>query len=76
MVTDLNYPIKKQMYIMILINSWYLGGEDINISIMKIKIVDIEITTAKYGSSGSFGSRVRSKPIGHKTYTGRRRSLW
>ena len=37
-----------------------------------IKIGDIKIMTAAYGSSGSFGSRVRSKYIGHTTYTGRR----
>ena len=28
-----------------------------------------------YGSSGSFGSKVRSKYIGHNTYTGRRSKL-
>ena len=37
-----------------------------------IQIGDIEIMNAAYGSSGSFGSRVRSKYIGHNTYTGRR----
>ena len=31
--------------------------------------------TAVYGSSGSFGSRVRSKYIEHNTYTGRRSNL-
>ena len=38
----------------------------------QIKIGDIEIMISAYGSSGPFGSRVRSKYIGHKTYTGRR----
>ena len=28
--------------------------------------------TSAYGSSWSFGSKVRSKSIGHKTYIGRR----
>ena len=37
----------------------------------QIQIGDIEIMTAAYGSSGSFGSRVRSKYIGHTTYTGK-----
>ena len=31
--------------------------------------------TSEYGSSGSFESRVRSKYIGHNTYTGRRSNL-
>ena len=30
---------------------------------------------SSYGSSGSFGSRLRSKYIGHNTYTGRRINL-
>ena len=37
-----------------------------------IQIGDIEIMTAEYGSSGSFGSILRSKSIGHNTYKGRR----
>ena len=37
----------------------------------KIKIGDIKIITSAYGSSGPFGSRVRSKSIGHNIYTGR-----
>ena len=37
----------------------------------QIKIGDIEIMTAACGSSGSFGSRVRSKYIGNTTYTGK-----
>ena len=36
----------------------------------KYKIGDIEIMIFAYGLSGSFGSRVRSKCIGHYTYTG------
>ena len=39
------------------------------------QIGDIESITAVYGSSGSFGSRVRSKYIGHNTYTGRRSNI-
>ena len=31
-----------------------------------------ELLNPAYSSSGSFGSRVRSKYIGHNTYTGRR----
>ena len=38
----------------------------------QIQIGDIEIMTSEYSSSGSFESRVRSKSIGHNTYTGRR----
>ena len=37
----------------------------------QFKIGDIEIMTSAYNSSGSFGSRVRSKFIWHNTYTGR-----
>ena len=33
-------------------------------------MVDIEIITASYGSSGSFVSRARYKSIGNNTYTG------
>ena len=36
-----------------------------------IQISDVEITNAEFCSSGSFGSRVRSKCIGHNIYTGR-----
>ena len=51
---------------MILIHSWCHCAEQIHISIMKtIKIGDIETMTDEYGSSGSFGSRVRSNSIGH-----------
>ena len=40
MVTDLNSPIKKGLYIMIIIDPWYLVGEQIHISIMnKFKLV-------------------------------------
>ena len=39
------------------------------------QIDDIEIITATYGSSGSFGSKVRPKYIGHNTYTVRRSNL-
>ena len=37
----------------------------------QIQIGHIEIMTAVYGSSESFGSIVRSKSIGHNMYTGR-----
>ena len=40
-----------------------------------IQISDIEIMTTAYGSPGSFLSRVRSKYIGHNTYTGIRSSF-
>ena len=35
----------------------------------KIKISDVEIMNDEFGSSGKFASRVRSKCVGHKTYT-------
>ena len=41
----------------------------------QIQIADIKIMTAVYGSSGSFGSKVRPKYIGHNTYTVRRSNL-
>ena len=41
----------------------------------KIQIGDIELMNAAYGSSGSFGSIVRSKYIGHITHTRRRINL-
>ena len=36
-----------------------------------IQISDIEIMNAAYGSSGYFGSRLRSKCIGHNNYMGK-----
>ena len=47
-------------------------GTDSYFNNEQIQIGDIQITTAAYGSSGSFGSRVRSTYIGHNTYSGRR----
>ena len=47
----------------------YFNNED-------IKIGDIELMDDAYGSSGSFGSRVRYKSIGHKTHTGIRSNLY
>ena len=41
----------------------------------QIRIGDIELTNASDVSSGSFGSRVRSKCIGHNTYAGRRSNV-
>ena len=39
-------------------------------------IGDIDIMSAAYGSSGSFGLRVRPKYNGHNTYTCRRSNLY
>ena len=51
--------------------SWWITDSYFNNE--TIQIGDIEIMTAAYVSSGSFGSIVRSKSIGHNAYTGRRR---
>ena len=61
MVTDLNYNIQKQLY------RWVTNPYFNN---RTIQIGDIGIMTSSYSSSGSFGSRVRSKSIGQNTYTG------
>ena len=53
--------------------SWW--GTDSYFNNKQVQIDDIDITTFAYGSSGSFGSRVRSKYIGHNTYTGKRINL-
>ena len=50
--------------------SWWVIDSYFNIELIQIR--DIEILISACGSSGSFGSRVRSKYIGHNTYTGRR----
>ena len=50
--------------------SWWGTGSYFNSE--PIQIGDIEIMTPAYGLSGSFGSRVSSKSIGHTTYTVRR----
>ena len=49
--------------------SWW--GTDSYFNNKQVQIDDIEIMTFAYGSSGSFGSRERSKYIGHNTYKGR-----
>ena len=50
--------------------SWWVIDSYFNIE--QIQIRDIEIMISAYGLSGSFGSIVRSKSIGHNTYKGRR----
>ena len=50
--------------------SWW--GTDSYFNNEQIKIGDIEMITYAYGSSGSLGSKVRSKCIGNNTYTGSR----
>ena len=73
METTLNYSI---IYIYIyndpniFVVSWW--GKDSYFNNEQIQIGDIEIMTAAYGSSGSFGSKVRFNSIGHNTFTGRR----
>ena len=48
--------------------SWW--GTDSQFNNEQIKNDDIKFMTSEYGSSGSSGSRVRSKYIGHNIYTG------
>ena len=48
----------------------YWWGIDLYLNIEQIKIRDIENMISAYSLSGSFGFRVRSKSIGHNTYTG------
>ena len=50
--------------------SWWVKNSYFNHE--QIHIGGIEIMTDSYGSSESFGSRVRSKFIGHNKYTFRR----
>ena len=50
-------------------------GTDSYFNTEQIKVGDIEIMIYSYGLSGSFGSRVRSKSIGHNTYTVRKSNL-
>ena len=77
MVTNLKYLLK-YIYIYIYPNifmvSWW--GTDSYFSNKQIKISDNEIMTAVYGSSESFGSRVRSKSFGLNTYIGRRSNFF
>ena len=44
-------------------------GTDSYLNNEQFQISDIAIITSAYGSSGSFGSIVRSKSIVHNTYT-------
>ena len=53
--------------------SWL--GIDSYFNIEQIQISDIEIMISSYRLSGSFGSRVRSKSIGHNNYTVRKSNL-
>ena len=48
--------------------SWWLIDSYLNSE--QIQIGDIEIIISAYGLWGFFGSRVRSKSIGHNTYAG------
>ena len=50
--------------------SWWVIDSYFSIELIQIR--DIEIMISAYGLSGSFGSRVRYKYIGHNTYTDRR----
>ena len=66
MVTALNFPIQENIYnypnrFMV---PWW--GTDSYFNNDHIQIGDIEIMTAAYGSSWSFGSILISKSIGHK----------
>ena len=82
-MTETNYVIEDEnincfelsysenVCILILINEWYIVEKQIHLSILKIQAGDTEIMTAEYGSSGSFGSKIRSKYIRNITYTGR-----
>ena len=45
----LSYPVMKIVCIMIIINSWYHGGELIHIPTLKNQIGDIEIIISEYG---------------------------
>ena len=60
--------IKNDTYILMV----SLRETDSYLNYEEIQMGDIEMMTAEYGSSVSFGSRVRSKFIGYNTYTGRR----
>ena len=51
------------------------GGIYLYFNDKQTQISDIEIMTGAFVSYGYFGSRVRSKFIGHDTFTGRRRNL-
>ena len=53
--------------------SWW--GVDSYFNNEQIQIGDIEIMTDTYGSSGSFGSILRSKSIGNDTYKVRRSNI-
>ena len=50
--------------------SWWV--RDSYLTDEQTQVSDAEIINASFGSSGPFRSGVRSKRIGHKTYTGRR----
>ena len=53
--------------------SWW--GTDSYFNNETIHIGDIDMMNSAYGSSRSFGSKQRSKYIGHDTYTGRRNNF-
>ena len=61
-----NYPNR-------LMISWWVKDSYFNNE--QIQIGDIWIMNHEYGSSGSFGSRVRSKSIEHNTYIYRRSNI-
>ena len=58
---------------MILLDSWYLGGEDMyNFFNEQVQTSNVELMNSSCDSSGSFGSIGRSKYIVHNTYTDRK----
>ena len=66
METALNFPINDYNWLVV---SWW--GTDSYFNNELIQIGDIEIMTSEYGSSGSFGSMLRSKYIGYNTHISR-----
>ena len=69
METALNYSIRKSIYNYLnrFMVSWW--GTDSYFNNGQIQIGDIELMTALYGSSGSFGSIVRFKSIVNSIFT-------
>ena len=71
-LTAFTYTIQKIFYNSLNRVMVYWQGKDSYLNNELIQISDVDIMIDLYGSSGSFGSRVRSKYIGNNTYTVRR----
>ena len=75
MESALSFHIQKSLYNCHTKFMVYFWEKDSYLNNEPVQISDVVLINASYGSSGSLGSRVRSKGIVHNIYTGIRRKF-